>query len=385
MTSLIPCPNCDTPVDPQTRSCANCGADLALSAVLAERDVKLPTEFPVGAPMVPEILVPRIGEYLIENKLLEPGELEQALAYQKEKVAEGESILVGQALRELGFIDAKTLDQAITVQIAQLHNALSQSNRQLEQRVQERTLELRNALTKLTEINQLKANFIANISHELRTPLTHIKGYLDILATGGLGPLTPEQSDALEVLLRAEARLENLIEDLIQFSIASRGQLKLNLEEVDLGKLIKATVNQFMYKAERSEVTIGIRIQKKLALVHCDKEKIGWVIDQFLDNAVKFTPKGGRVVVEANQGDGRVNVAITDTGIGIPSDRIDEIFEPFHQLDGSSTRRYSGTGLGLALCHRIIETHGAEIKVRSKVGKGARFEFSLSPSEDLED
>ena len=385
MTSLIPCPNCDKSVDPQARTCANCGVDLAISAVLAEREVKLPSQFPDGVPMVPEILVPRIGDYLIEKKYLKPDELDQALAYQKEKAACGESLLLGQALRKLDFIDAETLDQAITVQIAQLHTALSQSNRQLEKRVQERTVELQNALNKLTELNQLKANFIANITHELRTPLTHIKGYLDILAAGGLGPLTPEQSDALEVLLRAEARLESLIEDLIQFSIASRAQLRLNKERVDLGKLIETTVNQSTDKAKRSEVIIGIRVPEKLTFVYCDKEKIGWVIDQFLDNAIKFSPEGGRVVVEANQGDGWVDLAVTDTGIGIPSDRFDEIFEPFHQLDGASTRRYSGTGLGLALCNRIIEAHGAEIKVRSKMGKGSSFEFSLSPVEDVEE
>jgi signal transduction histidine kinase len=373
----ISCPHCNQPVDPQARYCGHCGVDLAMAAVLAERKVKLPEKLSTGLPMIPEVLVPRLGDYLVENGEITSSELTQALQYQKDKEAAGSSIMIGQALRELGFIDAETLDQAVTVQILQLHTALRQTNRQLEQRVQERTSELQRALTKLTDLNQLKANFIANISHELRTPLTHIKGYLDILADGGLGDLNSEQSNALTVIRRAETRLEKLIEDLIQFSLASRGELNLNISSVDLGEMIRISANQAMYKARAGEITLEIMVVESLPLVQCDEEKIIWVIAQLLDNAIKFTPKGGRVEIEAAHEDGFVTIAVTDTGIGIPAERLNEIFEPFHQLDGSSTRRYSGTGLGLALSSRIIEAHGTQVKVQSKEGKGSRFEFSL--------
>lgn len=373
----ISCPHCNQPVDPQARYCGHCGVDLAMAAVLAERKVKLPKKLTGGLPMIPEILVPRLGDYLVENGEITSSQLAQALQYQKEKEAAGSSIMIGQALRELGFIDAETLDQAVTVQILQLHTALRQSNRQLEQRVQERTSELQRALNKLTDLNQLKANFIANISHELRTPLTHIKGYLDIMADGGLGELNSEQSNALAVIKRAETRLEKLIEDLIQFSLASRGELNLNIASVDLGEMIRIGANQAKYKAKAGDVSLGIMMAEALSPVQCDEEKIIWVISQLLDNAIKFTPKGGRVEVEVFQEDGFITVAVTDTGIGIPAERLSEIFEPFHQLDGSSTRRYSGTGLGLALSSRIMEAHGARIKVQSKEGKGSRFEFAL--------
>ena len=119
------------------------------------------------------------------------------------------------------MIDQATLDQAVTEQIIQLRSALQAANRTLERRVYERTAELEAALQRLSELNQMKANFVANISHELRTPLTHIKGYLELMVTDSLGPLTDEQRHALQVSQKASDRLENLIEDLIMFSMAS--------------------------------------------------------------------------------------------------------------------------------------------------------------------
>ena len=233
-------------------------------------------------------------------------------------------------------------------------------------------------------MNQLKSNFIANISHELRTPLTHIKGYLDLLAEGGLGPLTPSQEEAINVLKRAEGRLEQLIEDLIQFSMASRGELSLNQNNTHIDKLIEVIVDRSRQKALPKDITLNAVIAPKLPAVHIDEDKIGWVLMQLLDNAIKFTDQAGKIQVRASAHQGVVTVAVIDSGIGIPEDRILEIFEPFHQLDGSTTRRYSGTGLGLAMVRRILETHGSQIKVRSVVGKGSSFEFSLPAAKDSE-
>jgi signal transduction histidine kinase len=378
----IPCPLCSHPVDSKAHTCTNCGVDLAIAAVLAERRVYLPESysregFPEGIHIAPEILVPRLGDYLLEKGVLQPEELERALRYQREKTRAGHPLLLGQALRELELVDSETLDQAVTEQILQLQTALSQSNQQLEQRVEERTRELQQAVQKLTELSQLKSNFVANISHELRTPLTHIKGYLDLLADNGLGPLSPQQVEAIAVLRRAEARLEQLIENLIQFSLVSRGELSLNIQPVDLSALIQATVKPYLFKAREGGVTLELRLPDDLPPARCDKEKILWVIAQLLDNAIKFTPRGGRVGLEAYAKIGFVTVVVMDSGIGIPPERMEEIFEPFHQLDGSSTRRYAGTGLGLALSCRVLEAHGSRIGVDSVVTKGSRFEFSL--------
>jgi signal transduction histidine kinase len=377
MGTEINCPNCGQRVLPQSRYCEHCGVDMALAAVLAEQQVMLPMGLPAGAPLTPEILVPRIGDYLIERNLLDPTQLQSALKYQKEKAGECKPILLGQALVDLGFISREVLDQAVTAQILRLQTALNETNQSLQQRVQERTEELQKALERLSELNHLKSNFIANISHELRTPLTHIKGYLDLLSDGGLGALNEAQNDALTVLKRAETRLEHLIEDLIQFSLASRGELSLNLQTFEIDKLINITIDRSRHKARTQGIEIKIDVPEKLPPVRIDEDKIGWVLLQLLDNAIKFTPENGQVILAAVNNNGLITISVTDNGIGIPEQRIPEIFEPFHQLDGSATRRYAGTGLGLAMVRRIIEAHGSQIKVYSRQGKGSRFQFSL--------
>ena len=241
--------------------------------------------------MVPEVLVPRIGDYMIKRGLIKPDDLQKALGYQKQEAANGQPVLLGQALLELGLTTRETLDQVITAQILELQTALSESNQSLKQRVQERTHELQKALERLSELNHLKSNFIANISHELRTPLTHIKGYLDLLAEGGLGPLNPAQEEALKVLKRAETRLERLIEDLIQFSLASRGELSLNLQQTEIDKLIHIAVERYRHRADSQEIVLKTSIAENIPPVQADEDKIGWVLLQLLDNALKFTPQ----------------------------------------------------------------------------------------------
>jgi signal transduction histidine kinase len=379
MSVTVSCPQCKQPIDPQSRYCGNCGVDVAIAAVLAEKEVRLPVEgeLPAGGPLSPELLVPRLGEYLVEQGQLTQAGLEHALRYQREKVESGDSVLLGEALRELGYVDAATLDKAVTIQILKLQRALYESNRRLEQRVKERTKELRRALNRLTELSQLKANFIANISHELRTPLTHLRGYLEMLAEQALGPMNPDQAEAIKVILRAESRLERLIEDLIQFSLAAQGDFDINISSFNLRETVRAVADQAMSKVKSAGVTLNVKISDQLPLVQGDEEKIMWGISQLVDNACKFTPEGGRVWLETFPDGEYVTVAVTDTGIGIQEHRIQEIFEPFHQLDGAATRRYNGTGLGLALLNRVLKAHGSKVEVKSRLNEGSRFEFKL--------
>lgn len=370
------CPNCSQGVDAHNRHCPHCGVDLALAAILAENALAV-SNLPTGMPVVPEVLVPRLGEYLIAKGMLNQAQLDEALRYQQEKIDSGEPLLLGQALLALEYLDREKLDQAITEQILELQAALRQANRRLEQRVRERTAELQHALNKLTELNQLKSNFISNISHELRTPLTHIKGYLELLLDRGLGPVTEDQSHALSVMYRASQRLENLISDLLRISMSARGEFTLNMTSLSLPAIMHSVEAQSESKASTRKITLKTRMPGELPPVRGDKEKLTWVLMQLVDNAVKFTEPGGQVVISAKKTPQGVCLDVTDTGVGIPEDRLDEIFEPFHQLDGSSTRRHEGTGLGLALVRRIVEAHGALIRVRSKEGQGTRFEFTL--------
>lgn len=372
----ITCPSCGEVIDIQERVCPQCGVNLFLAVGMAERAIRSrPSE--KKPPIAPEILVPRLGEILTERGLLTEASLQQALEMHRQKIADGGPRLIGQTLLEMGLVDREILDQVVTEQILQLQQALQLSNRRLEKRVHERTQDLQQALNRLSELNELKSNFVSTISHELRTPLTHLKGYITLLADRSLGGLNTPQQEALEVLVRAEARLEHLIEDLIQFSLIARGQLSLDLRPVSVEMLVRPTFERANKLARARNVNLHIDLPGGLPLLRVDAEKIAWVLLQLQDNAVKFTRQGGHVLIAAIYEDGFVTFRVTDTGIGIVPERLDEIFEPFHQLDGSDVRRAGGTGLGLALVKRIVEAHNSKIRVYSEVSKGSRFEFSL--------
>jgi len=326
----------------------------------------------------PEMLVPRMGDYIVQKGLISEVDLKKALAFQQEQASKGNQYLLGQALVDLNLLDESTLNQVITEQLIQLRSALQAANRSLEQRVKDRTADLNEALNRLSELSQLKANFVANISHELRTPLTHVKGYIELLVTESLGTITEEQKFALQVSQRATTRLESLIEDLIMFSLASRGEMSMRLGKMDIRRVVSLYAKSAKDKAEERNVQVQVSMPEELPAVQADVEKIGWVVNQLLDNGIKFTPSGGTVVIELKEeGQNLIMLSVTDTGIGIPAARLREIFEPFHQLDGSSTRHFSGTGLGLSLVRQIVEAHGSLLDVQSTEGKGSTLKFPL--------
>lgn len=380
----IPCPNCDQQIDPGVGDCPNCGANLAFAAILAERKIQTsPLSLQLGIPISPELLVPRLGDSLIEKGKLDQAGLQQALEHQKQQTAAGKPQLIGSALLDLGLIEQETLDQVVTEQILQLQTALQSANQDLENRVRERTLELEQALSRLAELNQLKSNFIANISHELLTPLTHIRGYLELMVDDGLGPLNEQQTEAVSVMRRSEERLERLIENLIEFSLFAKGDLSLQTEVINLHDVFDKVLMECLVQCENKSIALKTKFPQDLPTVKADPQKISWVLSQFMDNAIKFTESGGQVQLGARLEESLVSIYVFDTGIGISPAQIKEIFEPFHQLDNSATRRYEGTGLGLAMAHRIIEAHGSEIFVRSKPGEGSYFEFKLPVTSPL--
>lgn len=374
---MLPCPQCKFPIPGDSRTCPNCGVDLALLALLAERSYLSGIPETAPLPDTPAAFVPRIGDYLIEKDLLTEDQLKSALGRQKELADEGERRLLGQTLVEMGMVTRETIDMAITNQIIELHAALTDANRTLELRVSERTAELKQALARLTELNQLKTNLISNVSHELRTPLAHIKGYVELLEEEELGDLTLEQAKAMTVIGRATVRLGQLIEDLIAFSTASKEGMELKLEPISIAKLARDIIDRSKPKAAQEGVKLRLSVDKSIPLVQVDVEKFSWVLYQLMDNAIKFTPEGGSAKLWAEHVSGIVTVAVSDTGIGIPSGKIDDVFQPFHQLDGSATRRFGGTGLGLALVKQIIDAHGSKIIAESMEKKGSTFRFDL--------
>lgn len=373
---MISCPSCNQPVDPNDRSCPHCGVDIGIAAILAEQILRRDTG-ELRMPIAPEVLIPRIGDYLIEKNLVTQTQINMAVRYQTQRDKEGKPILIGQALVELGYLDQRKLDMVITDQIFQLQSALRRANQDLEDRVNQRTTELHQAMVRLTELNQLKSNFVANISHELRTPLTHLKGYLELLLDENLGVLTPQQKDALKVMTSSEIRLERLIEDLIQFSIAARGDFELRLAELDIVFLLRNVIQRNTALSNDKKVSLVSEIPDDLPNVIADAEKIEWVVSELANNALKFTKAGGTIEIGACVEDPNVLIYVKDNGIGIPSNQVEKIFEPFHQIDSSATRKYGGTGLGLSLVQRIIDAHNSKIVVKSEEARGTKFSFGL--------
>jgi signal transduction histidine kinase len=276
-----------------------------------------------------------------------------------------------------GFIDRVTLDRAVTNQILKLQTALQQSNQTLELRVQERTAELEKAYQKLSELNKLKNNFISNISHELRTPMTHVKGYSDLLLADDFGALSLDQRQAVDVLKRASERLSRLIDDLILFSTAETSTIQITKTDIDLHYLAKEIIDHNIKLAGQKNIRLWLDCPQQTLHAYADAERVRWVINQLIDNAIKYTQPDGEVFLRVIPSNGDITVSIIDTGIGIDPARFEEMFEPFHQLDGSSTRKQGGTGLGLTLAKKIVEAHGSHLVVSSIPGKGSKFDFML--------
>ena len=242
--------------------------------------------------------------------------------------------------------------------------------------------DLRRANAELKQLDQMKSNFLATISHELRTPLAPILGYLHLFlsATEAPGPLAERQRAGLEVMLQSAHRLQDLVEDLLTFVQLERGDLDLNRQRAPLEPLLRQQAAGAAAAAAEKGIDLRVEIRAPVPAVLVDARVLGRAVRLILDNAVKFTPAGGRITLSAGAaGDGLdgVRVAVADTGIGIPEDEVVRIFDSFYQVDGSTTRQFGGTGLGLALVKRIIEAHGASMSVESRVGAGSVFAFVL--------
>jgi signal transduction histidine kinase len=326
----------------------------------------------------PETLVPRIGDVLVEQKLLTNEQLKNALLIQSQERAKGNSILIGQILVEHGYISQEVLSQTLLHQIILLHTALREANATLEQRVKDRTAELELAYARLSELATLKSNFLANISHELRTPLTHIKGYVTLLLENDIETFTPDQQYALMTINKASERLTRLIEDLILFSTADRNSLQINNDKFNIGTMIDSLTELQQSQAQAKNISLLYEHPDEQVIVNSDLQKVRWVINQLVDNAIKFTGQFGKVTIKITPlQNNTVRISVTDTGLGIPKERIEEMFEPFHQLDESTTRHHGGTGLGLSLARKILDALGSTIEVSSVLGQGSTFSFLL--------
>ncbi len=248
--------------------------------------------------------------------------------------------------------------------------------------------DLRKAYGELKQLDAMKGDFLANISHELRTPLAPIIGYVEMLLSGRPGPLTDRQRSHLSVVEQAVQRLQGLIEDLLAFVQMDQGNLGIQPRAFALGPLLEERARLITPRATEKGLIVEVAVPADLPDVLVDPQQIARAVALMLDNAIKFTPQGGHVTLSGKTHvtpddappsweHGYVEVSLSDTGIGIPADKIPRIFEKFYQVDASTTRSYGGTGLGLALVKQIMESHGTQVMVESTPNIGSTFRFRL--------
>jgi two-component system phosphate regulon sensor histidine kinase PhoR len=232
-------------------------------------------------------------------------------------------------------------------------------------------------VTELRRLERVRTEFVANVSHELRTPLTAIRGYLETLM--GAGPEDREQARRfLEIALRHTERLGRLLDDLTDLSNIELGRITLRLEPTPLAETVESTLAMVAARAEAGGVAVASEIGLDGPVVHADRDRLAQILLNLVDNAVKFTPAGGRVTVGARvRGDGMVEVAVTDTGIGIPAADLAHVTERFYRVDRARSRELGGTGLGLAIVKHLVIAHGGELTIDSEVGRGTVVRFTL--------
>jgi signal transduction histidine kinase len=251
------------------------------------------------------------------------------------------------------------------------------------------------------EIDKIKSEFISTASHELRTPLAAIKEAVMLMIDGETGPVSSEQRRFLEIANRNVDRLTGLISDLLDFSKIDTGKIQLKRDKCDMKDVIQKTLEPLNALAVENKIILTHKIAAGLPKIMCDFEKVSRIITNLVSNSIKFTPVGGRITVTCRmqtrllkkrimrQRRGRdccntregnrkfIEISVKDTGEGIAEKDFSRLFTRFGQLDASLTRRPGGTGLGLVICKELVQMHGGEIWVESKIGKGSVFTFTL--------
>ncbi len=226
------------------------------------------------------------------------------------------------------------------------------------------------------ELDRLKDSFLSAVSHELRTPLGSIKGYAEFLADEIAGPLNPQQMEFVRQLDRGVHRLEYLVDDLLDLARLEAGTFRLSLAEGDLAEQVREDVDALYPQACESRLRLEVQLPMEPVRLRMDGQRIGQVLTNLLQNAIKFTPAKGIIQVHVDREPGGVRCSVRDSGIGIPPEDLPILFQRFTQLE-SGRKKGCGTGLGLSICKAIVEAHGGEIGVESTLGKGSTFWFTL--------
>jgi two-component system sensor histidine kinase BaeS len=231
-------------------------------------------------------------------------------------------------------------------------------------------------VAKLREQERMRRELVANVSHELATPLTAIQGFTEALIDGVV-PDAEARLDTTQLIAREAARLRRLVDQLREVTTYEAGAQTLHLSEVALPSLLDETLSVLAPEVERKRISLATDVPPEIPLVWADTDRLTEVLLNLLDNALRFTPEGGRIEVAAREQVGRVAISIADNGPGIPTEDRQRIFERFYRADSSRSSTTGGTGLGLAIVRELVEAHGGAIVADERPGGGARFTFTL--------
>lgn len=303
--------------------------------------------------------------------------------------------------RDAGLVDGlhRVLGQMLQAGFAawvtsEMHLATSE---EMHRALQKRQAELERAVDHLRELDGLKSNFLATVSHELRTPLTSVIGFSEMLLEGVAGPLGAEQRDFVRTILQRGEELLRLISEILEMSQLEVGAVRLDLQACDARPIVDRAAEAVAFPAAEAGVRVQVALDRSVWVI-ADPAALHRVLVNLLTNAIKFSPRGGAVTVTVSEAplrrpfeeetlfgeesDDAVRVTVSDEGIGIAAEKLGRIFEPFYQIDASSTRQHGGAGLGLAIVRSLIEAHGGDVWAESVQGQGTKMHVTLPRASD---
>jgi two-component system phosphate regulon sensor histidine kinase PhoR len=226
-------------------------------------------------------------------------------------------------------------------------------------------------VTRLKKLEKIRVDFVANVTHEIRTPLTAIIGYLETINAGAINN-TDDAKRFIDISLKQAQRLNRLVEDLLVISKVELGEIKLNFEEVPVRDTFVSALPLVEAKAGLKKLNIQNNLPENIPHIRADRDRLTQILVNVLDNAVKYTPEDGSIIIGAGQRDNYVVLTISDTGIGIPKEELQRLGERFYRVDRSRSRDLGGTGLGLSIVKHLMLAHGGRMEIESQLGRGTK-------------
>ncbi len=359
---------------------------LPLAHALRERYAP-PPDAPNGLPLVLRTGVtefyPLVTEEQVAASAVDAGHLEILRALQLRSVIIVPLIARDRILGALTLIGAEsgrrfTVDDLEVAESLARRAALAVDNARLYRDAERARADAESA-------NQAKSDFLATMSHELRTPLNAIAGYTELLEMELRGPVTPEQREDLRRIRRSQRHLLSVVNDVLNFARLDTGYLQYDITGVLLAEALGEVEALVAPQLQAKGLAYELRLPPKSLAVMADAEKLQQIVVNLLSNALKFTPRGGRIDVACNAGDTTVAITVSDSGRGIPADKLEAIFEPFVQVERALTRETEGSGLGLAISRQLARAMGGDLTVVSQLGAGSEFTLTLPRGDPASD